>query len=305
MDPQKACPANCELFGRFADRFESQVVPLWQEVYDSLVTRAWTMPGSKVLDVGTGTGEVALRMGRVAGPTGRVVAIDTEKEMLEIGRRKAKEMGAGNVRFRQMDVERLDLPDNHFDSVVGNYSICCVLNYERALTECLRVLKPGGMLTFNQSGLRDPDEFVVAFGIFEKYQTKAPSNNLKGIREARAMQKDAVEVYRTPEVTLDLMKKLGYAKAQATTTERVIRYKDAGAFLDRLLLFNWRSEAEEISGPDLSRFRSEAATALAPLSKGPQFLVRDDMVFFTGLKPHADSRSRPALRSPSIYRSRL
>ncbi len=298
MDPQKACLANCELFGRFADRFESQVVPLWQEVYDSLVARARPMPGSKVLDVGTGTGEVALRMGRVAGPTRRVVAIDTEKEMLGIGRRKAKELGILNVRFRQMNVEKLGLPDASFDSVVGNYSICCVLDYERALTECLRVLKPGGRLTFNQSGPGDPDEFVVALGVFEKYQTTAPSKRLKGIREARAIQKEAVEMYRAPSVTLGLMKKLGYAKARATTTERVIRYKDAGAFLDRLLFFNWRNEADEISGPDLSRFRSEAATALAPLSRGHQFLVRDDMVFFTGLK----SRAEEPAGAPSALR---
>jgi len=288
LDSQKACLANCELFGRFADCFESQVVPLWQDVYDSLVARARAVPGSKVLDVGTGTGEVALRMGRVAGPKGHIVAIDTEKEMLGICRRKAKESGIHNVRFKQMNVERLDLPDASFDSVVGNYAICCVLDYEKALRECLRVLKPGGRLTFNQSGPGDPREFIVALGIFEKYQTTAPSKRLEEIREARVMQKEAVEMYRAPSVTLGLMKKLGYDKGQATSTERVIRYKDAGAFLDRLLLFNWRPESQEVSGPDLSRFRSDGVKALASLSQGPQFLVRDEMVFFTGLRPHVN-----------------
>lgn len=129
MDPQKACLASCELFGKFADQFESQIVPLWQEVYNSLVSRAQIQTGSKALNVGTGTGEVALRLATTVGRFGRVVAVDTAEEMLRIGRRKARGLAITNVRFKQMDVESLDLPEASFDSVGGNYSICCVLDY--------------------------------------------------------------------------------------------------------------------------------------------------------------------------------
>jgi ubiquinone/menaquinone biosynthesis C-methylase UbiE len=285
LDPRKACLVNCELFGKFAEQFESQIVPLWQEVYDSLVSRAQTRKGSKALDVGTGTGEVALRLGATVGRFGRVVAIDTAEEMLRIGRRKARGLAITNVRFRQMDVERLDLPEASFDSVVGNYSICCVLDYGRALAECLRVLKPGGRITFNQSGPGDPPAFKVAMGLFEKYQTTTPSKSLRRIREAKATQTAAVEKYREPRVTLGLMRRLGYERAEAIVTERVVKYKSPMAFLDRLLLFSWRNEAEEISTPDLSRFRSEAYEAVARPSNASKFIVRDEMVFFTGLKP--------------------
>jgi len=284
LGPRGTCLANCELFGRFAGQFESQVVPLWREVYDSLVGRAQVAPGSAVLDVGTGTGEVALRAGKAAGSLGRVFAVDTEEEMLEIGRRKAKELGASNVTFERMDVQSLDLPDDTFDSVIGNYSICCVMSYDKALRECLRVLKPGGRLTFNQSGPGDPHEFKVAFDIFEKYKTTAPSKKLREFREAKAMLSAAVERYKEVSATLDLMRRLGYESAEAETTTRVITYKDAGAFIDRLTIFNWRNEAEEIPRADLSRFRSEAIRVLAdrPLIR---FSVSDEMVFFTGLKP--------------------
>jgi hypothetical protein len=61
LDPKQACLANCELFGKYADYFESHVVPLWGAVYDELVSRAKISPGQRLLDVGTGTGEVALR----------------------------------------------------------------------------------------------------------------------------------------------------------------------------------------------------------------------------------------------------
>jgi phosphatidylethanolamine/phosphatidyl-N-methylethanolamine N-methyltransferase len=63
--------------------------------------------------------------------------------MLRIARRKAKKLSLDNVEFRQMSAEKLDFPEASFDSVVGNYSLCCCFDYEAALAECLRVLKPG------------------------------------------------------------------------------------------------------------------------------------------------------------------
>ncbi len=281
MDPRQACLANCELFGRFSDEFEYQVVPMWREVYDSLVVRAAIRPGSRVLDVGTGTGEVALRAGKSVGRRGQAVGVDTVDEMLRIARRKAKTLGISNVQFRQMSVEALDLPDDSFDSVVGNYSLCCCTDYEAALVECLRVLKPGGRLTYNHDCPGDPLEFEVASKIFGRYQTEKPSKRLQEIREADIVQNEAVEKYRDPIVTLGLMRSLGYEAAEATVAQRVIRYTDAGAFVDRMLGFNWRNEANEISKADLLKFRSEAVAALSPLSKGDEFLVTDDMVFFT------------------------
>ena len=85
-------------------------------------------------------------------------------------------------------------------------------------------------------------------------------------------------------MTLNLLRGLGYASAEATLTQRVIRYKNPRAFVERMLSFNWRNEANEIAKAKLDRFRSEAAEALGPLSTGPEFPVEDEMVFFTGLK---------------------
>lgn len=284
MDSQKPCLINSELFGRHATYFESAIVPLWQEVYDSLVSRAHISEGSSVLDVGTGTGEVALRLGRLVGQRGQVVAIDAQTEMLQIATSKAQNQGLHNIEFKQMPMEAMALPDGSFESIVGNYSLCCCMDYKASLAECLRVTRPGGRLTYNHTGPLDSLASQVIFKIFEGYKTRAPSKRLKEIRASNAAQVEAVEKYRDPFVTLNLIRSLGYDEAEATVVRRVIKYKDASSFIDEWLSFDWRAEAEEIPSADLKGFRKEVVGALSPLSKGPKFSVASDMVFFTALK---------------------
>jgi ubiquinone/menaquinone biosynthesis C-methylase UbiE len=281
---KEGCTANCELFGRYAEYFESHVVPLWQDVYDLLVERSSVRRGESIVDVGTGTGEVALRVARLVGARGNVVAIDTEGNMLEIAERKAHEARVRNVEFRRMSVEALDLGDKSFDGVVGNYSVCCCHDYRSALQECLRVLKRGGRMVFNQSGLSDPPEFVQAYGLFEEYKTAHPSARLRQYRDDNAHQKLSVEKYRDPFLTLSLMREVGFRDVEATITQRAIRYRSPEAFIDRLLGFNWRNEAEEIPMNELTEFRSKAPKAISQSSPRRGFVVRDDMVFFSGVR---------------------
>lgn len=284
MDKQKACLVNRELFGRHAEVFESTIVPLWQGVYDSLVGRAQIGEGYRVLDVGTGSGEVALRLARMVGQRGRVVGIDSQPEMLQIAGRKAKTCRFNNVEFHQIPMEEIKLPEGSFDSVVGNYSLCCCMDYGAALAQCHRVLKPGGRLTYNHGGPGDPLSYQVITKVFEDYKTKSPSKKLGEVREAQAVQWEAVEKYRQPSVALGLIRSLGYDQAEATLALRALEYGDVESFVDEWLAFDWSAEAAEIPAADVIAFRKEAIGALCPLSQGEGFTVESDEVFFTALK---------------------
>jgi ubiquinone/menaquinone biosynthesis C-methylase UbiE len=284
LDPQKPCLTNCELFGKHAAYFESTIVPLWQEGYDSLVSRAHVKEGSATLDVGTGTGEVALRLGRLVGGSGRVVAIDAQPEMLQIAKQKAKERGVRNIEFKESTMELMNLTDDSFDSVLGHYSLCCCSDYRATLEECLRVLKRGGRLTYNHSGPNDPLPFQVISKIFENYKTKRPSKKLEELRIAELSQFEAVDKYTDPFVTLEEMRSVGFSNAEATLSKRSVRYDGVAAYIDEWIMFDWVLEAEEISDVDLQRFRKEATDALTPLSEGPGFKVERDTIFFTGVK---------------------
>lgn len=284
MGPQKPCLANCELFGSRADFWESTIVPLWQESYDSLISRARISEGSRVLDIGTGSGEVGIRMARLVGGKGRVVAIDAQPEMLQIASSKALQRGFRNIEFKETSMESMDLPDSSFDSAVGSYSLCCCTDYRASLAECYRVLKRGGRLTFNHGGPVRPLPFQVVANIFEGYKTGSPSESLKEMRRSVVVQAEAVEKYLDPFVTLEAMRGIGYAGAEATLTKEGLRYESARSYIDEWLLFDWGMETAEIPPADVERFRKEATDALMPLSKGAGFNVTRDTVFYTGVK---------------------
>jgi len=284
LDCAEACRISRGLTDEIAHLFESTVVPLWQGVYDSLIARAGVEPGARVLDLGTGTGEVAVRAGRIAGPDGSVLGSDTSREMIQISEKKARSLGLTNLSFKQMDMEVMDLPDASFDRVVGNYAVCCCFDYKATLSETFRVLKRKGKLTYNHNGPGESLEFQLMLRLLEKYRAKKPSGKLAAIREANALQDAAWSRYRDPFATLNLMRAVGYDSPEAIITERSIKYRSARAYLDRLLKLSWKSEVEEMSEKTLSEFVREALILLAPFSSSSGLIIRDEMIFFVGRK---------------------
>jgi ubiquinone/menaquinone biosynthesis C-methylase UbiE len=183
-----------------------------------------------------------------------------------------------------MEMDKLHLPDESFDVVVGNYSLCCCMNYEAALAEILRVLKPGGRLLYNHNGPNDSLEFQLTRKLLEKYQSKRPSARLKLIREANSMQDRAWSRYRDPFVALALMRSLGYENTDASITQRIVQYGTVQAYVDRLLSMDWLHEAKEMKSMALRELKQEAIKVLGPFSSKYGFSVGDDMVFFSGFR---------------------
>ncbi len=98
-----------------------------------------------VLDVGAGTGDLALLVSPRLGETGRVVAVDLNQAMLEEGSRKiAREGLQARVACLRGNVEALGFRDGRFDAVTAGFCIRNVGNLGRAFAEIRRMLKPGG-----------------------------------------------------------------------------------------------------------------------------------------------------------------
>jgi SAM-dependent methyltransferase len=106
-------------------------------------------PGSALLDVGCGSGAVALQAAARVGSGGRVIGSDIAGNMLYLA---AAEQGAPHVTFCQMDAEQLGLPDASFDTVTCACSLFQFPDMNRALAEMWRVLKPGGRLGLSNWG---------------------------------------------------------------------------------------------------------------------------------------------------------
>lgn len=110
-----------------------------------LVRFARISPGSEVLDVGCGTGVVALTAARMGA---RTTGVDLTVELLERARENAVIMGLEST-FVEGDVEALPFPDGTFDVVVSQFGHIFAPRPELATAEMLRVLKPGGVIALS------------------------------------------------------------------------------------------------------------------------------------------------------------
>jgi ubiquinone/menaquinone biosynthesis C-methylase UbiE len=102
-------------------------------------------PGQSVLDIGCGTGSLAIAAKRRAGPVASVHGIDASPEMIARARKKASKAGV-DVTFTIGVVERLSFPDHQFDVVLSTLMLHHLPHDARAqcMGEIRRVLKPGG-----------------------------------------------------------------------------------------------------------------------------------------------------------------
>jgi ubiquinone/menaquinone biosynthesis C-methylase UbiE len=78
-------------------------------------------------------------------PGSQITGVDFSLAMLEIARRRARELDH-TVELREADAHALPFPDDSFDSVVCTFSLCAIPDERQAVTEMKRVLRPGGRL---------------------------------------------------------------------------------------------------------------------------------------------------------------
>jgi ubiquinone/menaquinone biosynthesis C-methylase UbiE len=118
-----------------------------RQLRQATVALAQISPGARVLEVGCGTGDVALVASQQAGPSGAVSGIDPAPEMIAVARDKAVRLGA-TVDFQVGVIEALAFADASFDVVLSSLMMHHLPDdlKRQGLAEIARVLKPGGRL---------------------------------------------------------------------------------------------------------------------------------------------------------------
>ncbi len=114
-------------------------------------------PGDRVLDVCTGTGDLAIELSGAVGPDGRVIGTDFCEAMVRLGVPKLPSLPATNARLTLgvADTMRLPFRDAQFDGVTVAFGIRNVSSLAGGIREMARVTKPGGriaILEFTQPG---------------------------------------------------------------------------------------------------------------------------------------------------------
>jgi len=101
-----------------------------------------------VLDVGGGSGEPSLTIAPIVGESGSVTYTDPSEGMVRATRDEAGRRRLTNIRLHQCPAEQLPFPDNCFDVAVSRLAVMFFPDALAGLREILRVLKPGGNLSF-------------------------------------------------------------------------------------------------------------------------------------------------------------
>ena len=110
------------------------------------VRHAELRPGESVLDLGSGGGIDCLIAARAVGPAGSVIGVDFLPDMVTRATHAAAELGLGNVRFVEGEMEALPLADDSVDVVISNGVVNLSPRKVRVFAEAFRVLRPGGRL---------------------------------------------------------------------------------------------------------------------------------------------------------------
>ncbi|MER3555108.1 MAG: bifunctional demethylmenaquinone methyltransferase/2-methoxy-6-polyprenyl-1,4-benzoquinol methylase UbiE [Meiothermus sp.] len=137
-----------QMFSEIAPRYD-----LLNRVLSAGVDRSWRAAAvaaalekrpKRILDLATGTGDIALLLKKLA-PEAEVVGGDFAPPMLELARQKASKAGL-EINFVEADALALPFPEERFDAITIAFGFRNFADYDQALRELYRVLAPGGRL---------------------------------------------------------------------------------------------------------------------------------------------------------------
>jgi SAM-dependent methyltransferase len=106
-------------------------------------------PGQRVLDVGSGVGDVAMLAARIVGPSGSVVAVERDAYSIERASARAMQASLGNIKFVHSDIDEYST-DQAFDGVVGRYVLQFLPDPVATLRSLASFVRPGGIVAFQE-----------------------------------------------------------------------------------------------------------------------------------------------------------
>lgn len=149
-DPTYALGHSAEEHQRLAEQ-----AALFRPMTERLFREAGVDEGMRVLDVGSGAGDVAFLVAKLVGPKGKVVGVDLDGNALDKARERARLLELANVMFIEGDVRSTDLSGD-FDAAVGRLVLLFFADPVRGLAAIVSRVRRGGLVVFQEMDM-NPD----------------------------------------------------------------------------------------------------------------------------------------------------
>lgn len=256
-----------------ADDYEA----LWQAQLAAaqarLLERISLQAGERVLDVACGTGLVTLQAAQSVGQRGHVIGVDLSARMVQAAERRAHVRGLRQVRFERMDAEQLTLPEASVDAALCAFGLMYLPAPEQALSELVRVLRPGGRMGLAVWGERARCGWAALFAIVD----------------AEVASDVCPLFFRLgPSDTLArLCADAGAAQVQTERLDATLHYASGAqacraAFAGGPVALAWSRFDEDTRARVCARYLE----AIAPWRNGAGYAVPAEFVVVTAHKPH-------------------
>ena len=158
---------------------------------------------SYVLDVATGTGDIGFEIKKRYSC--QIIGLDYSSKMLDIAIQKAKKSNMKNYTFIQGDAEALPFDDNTFDIITISYGFRNLGNFESALNEFYRVLKPNGTLGILEFSQSKSKIFSFIFNLYFNYILPFLGKLISGSNAYQYLP-ESVTKFATRDELINLMK---------------------------------------------------------------------------------------------------
>ena len=167
---------------------------------------------SLMLDVATGTGDVAIMANKYLKPK-KIIGIDISEGMLELGKKKVAKLLLNNeIEFQLGDSEAIKFPDDTFDAVTVAFGVRNFEDLEKGLREMLRVLKPGGKLVVLEFSRPKQAAFKGLYNFYMKAVAPQAGRWLSKNKEAYQYLHSSVKAFPEGETFLHILQKVGFSE---------------------------------------------------------------------------------------------
>ena len=173
-----------------------------------------SLTASSLIDVASGTMDVAITAVKNCPQLKHVIALDMAKEMLDIGEKKCEAMGISKIVKQVADVHQLPFNDNAHDAITVSFGIRNFESLPTAFKEMHRVLKPKGDLIILESC--QPKNRLLRFlnNVYLRFWVIPIGSFFSGERSAYSYLMESIEAFSSPEELKQALLSAGFKKVE-------------------------------------------------------------------------------------------